>query len=83
MQRWKTITLRYSNFDSTFFQRQTLSFYQRCTKLKIRRQILFHFQRRIKSWSPFFVYTLLNIAREANTEWQPTVIQVGSKDSME
>ena len=67
MQRWKTIASTYCKVDSTFYQRHTLSLYQRCTKLKVRCQILFHFQRQIKFWSPFFVHTLLKIAREANT----------------
>ena len=43
-----------SNVDSTLFQRETLSLYQRCTTLKIRHQILFRFQSGIKSSSPFF-----------------------------
>ena len=36
-----------SNVDSTLFQRRALTLYQRCATLKIRRRILFHFQRRI------------------------------------
>ena len=32
---------------STLFQRRTPTLYQRCATLKIRRRILFHFQRRI------------------------------------
>ena len=32
----------------TLFQRRTTPLYQGCTMLKIRRQILFHFQRRIR-----------------------------------
>ena len=32
----------------TLFQRRPLTLYQRCATLKIRRRILFHFQRRIK-----------------------------------
>ena len=35
------------NVVSTLFQRRTLTLYQRCATLKIRRRILFHFQRRI------------------------------------
>ena len=35
------------NVVSTLFQRRALTLYQRCATLKIRRQILFHFQRRI------------------------------------
>ena len=35
------------NVVSTLFQRRTLTLYQRCAMLKIRRQILFHFQRGI------------------------------------
>ena len=35
------------NVVSTLFQRRALTLYQRCATLKIRRWILFHFQRRI------------------------------------
>ena len=35
------------NAVSTLFQRRALTLYQRCATLKIRRQILFYFQRRI------------------------------------
>ena len=35
------------NVVSTLFQRRALALYQRCATLKIQRQILFHFQRRI------------------------------------
>ena len=35
------------NVVSTLFERRALMLYQRCAKLKIRRRILFHFQRRI------------------------------------
>ena len=35
------------NVVSTLFQRRALTLYQRCATLKIRRRILFHFQRRI------------------------------------
>ena len=39
------------NVGSTLFQRRALTLYQRCATLKIRRQILFHFQRRINAIS--------------------------------
>ena len=35
------------NVVSTLFQRPALRLYQRCATLKIRRRILFHFQRQI------------------------------------
>ena len=35
------------NVVPTLFQRWPLTLYQRCATLKIRRRILFHFQRRI------------------------------------
>ena len=38
---------RFINVVSTLFQRRALTLYQRCATLKIRRRILFHFQRRI------------------------------------
>ena len=36
------------NVVSALLQRWALTLYQRCATLKIRRRILFHFQRRIK-----------------------------------
>ena len=49
-----TSKLRCNNLDktlyqrcATLFQRWALTLYQRCAMLKIRRRILFHFQRRI------------------------------------
>ena len=39
------------NVVSTLFQRRALTLYQRCATLKIRRRILFHFQRRINAIS--------------------------------
>ena len=43
------VTLKYrrDKFVSTLFQRRKPTLYQRCAPLKIRRRILFHFQRRI------------------------------------
>ena len=41
------------NVVSTLFQRRGLTLYQRCATLKIRRRILFHFQRRINIISTF------------------------------
>ena len=41
------VVLTLCNVVSTLFQRQALTLYQRCATLKIRRRILFHFQRRI------------------------------------
>ena len=35
------------NVASTLFQCRALTLYQRCAMLKIRRRMLFHFQRRI------------------------------------
>ena len=43
------------NIVSTLFQRRALTLYQRCATLKIRRRILFHFQRRIN-----FISTLIH-----------------------
>ena len=41
------------NVVSTLFQRRALTLYQRCATLKIRRRILFHFQRRINVITTF------------------------------
>ena len=43
-----TLKQRRDKVLSTLFQHRTPTLYQRCAKLKIRRRILFHFQRRIK-----------------------------------
>ena len=42
------VVLTLCNVVSTLFQRRALTLCQRCATLKIRRRILFHFQRRIK-----------------------------------
>ena len=51
------------NVISTLFQRRALTFYQRCATLKIRRRILFHFQRRIS-----VISTLIHKQRWSNVE---------------
>ena len=48
-----TVLKRRCNFVSALFQCQVPTSYQRCTTLKIRRQILFNFQRRINVISSF------------------------------
>ena len=50
-QRCTNIVLTLYNVVSTLFQRQELTLYQRFATLKIRRRILFHFQRRINAIS--------------------------------
>ena len=46
-QRCINVVPTLCNVVSTLFQRRALTLYQRCATLKIRRRILFHFQRRI------------------------------------
>ena len=46
-QRCINVVPTLCNVVSTLFQRRALTLYQRCATLKIRRQILFHFQRQI------------------------------------
>ena len=42
-----TLKQRRNKVLSTLFQRRTPALHQRCAMLKVRRRILFHFQRRI------------------------------------
>ena len=42
---WNNVVSTLCNVVSTLFQRRALALYQRCATLKIRRRILFHFQR--------------------------------------
>ena len=44
-QRCINVVWTLCNAVSTLFQRRALTLYQRCATLKIRRRILFHFQR--------------------------------------
>ena len=46
-QRWKTVALTLCYVDLTVFQRWSPTLYQCCATLKVRFQILLHFQRRI------------------------------------
>ena len=48
VQLWKTVLLRLFDVVLTLFHCRTTPLYQGCTMLKVRRQILFHFQRRIR-----------------------------------
>ena len=48
VQCWKTVLSTLCDVGSTLFQRRTTPLYQSCTMLKIQRQVLFHFQRRIR-----------------------------------
>ena len=58
------------NVVSTLFQRRALTLYQLCVTLKIRRRLLFHFQRRIN-----VIWTLIHnvetmLVRRRNVCWE-------------
>ena len=53
----------------TLFQRRPLTLYQRCATLKIRRRILFHFQRRIKVISTLIHNVETMLIRRWNVGW--------------
>ena len=58
------------NVVSTLFQHRALTFYQRCAKLKIRRRILFHFQRRINVISTLIHNVVTTLIRRWNVCWE-------------
>ena len=69
VQRWKTVLLTLSEVGSTLFQRWTLPLYQGCTMLKIRRQILFYFQGRIKVIATFTHNVQTKFIRRWKSSW--------------
>ena len=58
------VILKLCNVVSMLFQRRALTLYQRFATLKVRRQILFHFQRRIN-----VILTLIHIV-ETTLIWR-------------
>ena len=52
------------------FQRRALTLYQRCATLKIRRRILFHFQRRINVISTLIHNVETKLIRRQNVGWE-------------
>ena len=64
-------TLR--NVVSTLFRRRELTLYQRCATLKIRRRILFHFQRRINVISMLIHNVVSTLIRRWNVGWVLTL----------
>ena len=64
-----------SNVDSTLFQRRALTLYQRCATLKIRRRILFHFQRRINVISTLIQKVKITLIRRWNVGWELIYLQ--------
>ena len=57
------------NVVSTLFRRRALTLYQRCATLKIRRRILFHFQRRINVISTLIHNVETILIRRWNGGW--------------
>ena len=57
------------NVVSTLFQRQALTLYQRCATLKIRRWILFHFQRQINVISTLRINVETTLIQRWNVGW--------------
>ena len=57
------------NIVLTLFQRRALTLYQRCATLKIRRRILFHFQRRINVISTLIHNVETTLIRRWNVGW--------------
>ena len=58
-----------TNVVSTLFQRRAPTSYQRCATLKIRRRILFHFQRRINVISTLIHNVETTLIRRWNVGW--------------
>ena len=54
---------------STLFQGWALTLYQRCVTLKIRRRILFHFQRRINVISTLIHNVETTLIQRQNVGW--------------
>ena len=63
------VVLTLCNVVLTLFQRRTLTLYQRCATLKIRRRILFHFQRRINVISTLIHNVETTLIRRWNVGW--------------
>ena len=58
------------NVVSTLFQRRALTSYQRSATLKIRRRILFHFQRRINVISTLIHNIKATLIQRWNVGWE-------------
>ena len=69
-QRYINVVPTLCNVVSTLFQRCVLTLYQRCATLKIRRRILFHFQRRI------------NVERELFLQRQLVILLLGLESTV-
>ena len=61
---------------STLFQRRTPTLYQRCAMLKIRRRLLFHFQRRINVISTLIHNVETTLIRRWNVGWVRKILQL-------
>ena len=59
----------FCNVFSTLFQRYALTLYQRCAMLKIRRRILFYFQRRINVISTLIHNVETTLTQGWNVGW--------------
>ena len=67
------VVLTLCNVYSTLFQRRALTLYQRCATLKIRRRILFHFQRRINVILTLIHNVETTLIRRWNVGWVCTL----------
>ena len=68
-QRSINVVSTLCNVNSTLFQPRTLTLYQHCATLKIQRQILFHFQRRINVISTLILNVETTLIRPWNVGW--------------
>ena len=68
-QRCINVVPTLCNVVLTLFQRRALTLYDRCAKLKTRRQILFHFQRRINVISTLIHNVETTLIRRLNVGW--------------
>ena len=68
-QHCTNVVQRCFDVVSTLFQRRAPTLYQRCATLKIRRRILFHFQRRINVISTLIHNVETMLIRRWNVGW--------------
>ena len=74
-QRCINVIPTLSNVDLTLFQRRALTLYQHCATLKIRRRILFHFQRRINVISTLIQKVKITLIWRWNIGWELIYLQ--------
>ena len=77
-QRYTNVVPKLCNVVSTLFQRRALTLYQHCATLKIRRRILFHFQRRINVISTLIHNVETMLIRRWNVGWDISTIYIST-----